>query len=163
MSNFFSALPTGRKLLSTAAVNRKPFQRLNARRGITILENAIAAAILALVIVGILTITSHSFIVMQQTRDFSRANQILQQKMEDIRLLRFSDIQFLPATFTDPSDSQKKYAGSITTDVYRRDLFNTPVSIKVTLTVTWTGRDGKAKSQSLTSVFSNTGLNDYIF
>jgi Tfp pilus assembly protein PilV len=133
------------------------------RGGFAILENAVAASILALVVVGILTITSHSFIVMQQTRDFSRANQILQQKMEDIRLLRFSDIQSLPATFTDPSDSQNKFAGAIAKETYRTSLSGAPVSIKVTLSVTWTGRDGKPRTQTMTSVFSSTGLNDYIF
>lgn len=146
--------------------NRRPPFRLlapNTRGGFAILENSIAAAILALVVVGILTITSHSFIVMQQTRDFSRANQILQQKMEDIRLLRFSDIQSLPTTFTDPSDTQNKYAGTIAKETYRTSLSGTPVSIKVTLSVTWTGREGKQRTQTMTSVFSSTGLNDYIF
>jgi|GEM_PF-1390491 len=133
------------------------------RRAFAILENAIAAAILALVVVGILTITSHSFVMMQQTRDFSRANQILQQKMEDIRLLRFSDIQSLPSTFTDPNDTQNKFAGTITKTTYRTSLSGTAVSIKVTLSVTWMGRDGKQRNQTMTSVFSSTGLNDYIF
>jgi Tfp pilus assembly protein PilV len=144
---------------------RQPFCALPPKSsgGFAILENAIAAAILALVVVGILTITSHSFIVMQQTRDFSRANQILQQKMEDIRLLRFSDIQSLPATFSDPNDSQNKYAGTIAKETYRTDQRGVPVSIKVTLSVTWTGRDGRQRKQTMTSVFSRTGLNDYIF
>jgi Tfp pilus assembly protein PilV len=144
-------------------VNRTRSHEQTVRAGFTILENAVAAAILTVVVVGILAITSHSFIVMQETRDFSRANQILQQKMEDIRLLRFSDIQSLPGTFTDPSDTQNKFAGTITKTTYRTSLSGAAVSIKVTLSVAWTGRDGKRRTQSMTSVFSSTGLNDYIF
>ncbi len=97
------------------------------RRAFAILENAIAAAILALVVVGILTITSHSFVMMQQTRDFSRANQILQQKMEDIRLLRFSDIQSLPSTFTDrttpKTNSREPLPRQLTAPVFRERRF----------------------------------------
>jgi Tfp pilus assembly protein PilV len=142
-------------------------QRGANRRGktgaFTIIEVAIASAILALAVIGTLTMASQSFIVTQNVREFSRANQILQQKMEDIRLLSFSNVQALSSSFTDPNDSTGKYAGSIYVENYRSNPSGSVVSVKVTLKVTWTARGGKQRSASLVSVFTSSGLNDYIF
>lgn len=142
---------------------RRLRRRVNRARGFTIIEVAIASAILALAIIGTLTMASQSFIVTQNVREFSRANQILQQKMEDIRLLSFSNVQGLSSSFTDPHDTTGKYAGSIYVENYRTNPSGSVVSVKVTLKVTWTARGGKQREASLVSVFTSSGLNDYIF
>ncbi len=129
----------------------------------TIVEAAIASSILIVAIVGTLTMASQSFIVTQNVREFSRANQILQQKMEDIRLLSFSNVQALPSTFSDPNDTAGKYTGAIAVETYRTNPSGAVSAVKVTLRVTWTGRGGKSRNASLVSVFTDSGLNDYIY
>ena len=133
------------------------------RTGFTIIEVAIASTILILSIIGTLVIASHSMLVLQSVREFSRANQILQQKMEDIRLLRFTDIQSLPSTFTDPNDTKNMYAGTITKQTYETDTGGNVVALKVTLTLTWKGRNSLVRTQDLSTVFTSGGLNQYIF
>jgi Tfp pilus assembly protein PilV len=133
------------------------------RTGFTILEVAIASTILVVSIIGVLLIASQSVLTLQTTREFSRANQILQQKMEDIRLLAFSDIQSLPSTFYDPSDTKHIYPGTITKQTYRTDGSGSVAALEVTLSVTWKGRNGVARGQTLSTVFANGGLNEYIF
>jgi Tfp pilus assembly protein PilV len=131
--------------------------------GFTIIEVAIAGAILMLAIIGTLTMASQSFVVTQNVREFSRANQILQQKMEDIRLLSFTNVQSLSSTFSDPNDVSGFYAGTIAVENYRTAPDGSVASLKVTIKVSWTGRGGKQRSASLVSVFTKSGLNDYIY
>ena len=132
-------------------------------QGLTLVEVMVGMGILALAIIGTLTTASHSLVQLQTMREFSRANQILQQKMEDIRLLNFTSIQALPGTFTDPNDTHGMYAGTITQQVYLTDNNGATQSIKLTVQVTWTGRNGRARTLTLCSVFTNYGLNTYVF
>lgn len=131
--------------------------------GFTLTEVAIGSLILLVSIIGVLTLASQSFLQLQTIRQFSRANQILQQKMEDIRLLSFSSIQALPSTFSDPNDTQHFYTGTINQQTYLTDSYGYAEAIKVTLKVTWTSRNGKARTQTLSTVFTNYGLNSYVF
>jgi Tfp pilus assembly protein PilV len=149
-------------ILNTPLLLQRATRRRNTR-AFTLIEVAIASAVLMLAIIGTLTMASQSFVVTQNVREFSRANQILQQKMEDIRLLSFSNVQALPSTFTDPNDTAGKYAGTIAVENYRSSPGGNVVSVKVTLQLTWTGRGGKTRTASLVSVFTSSGLNDYIF
>jgi Tfp pilus assembly protein PilV len=137
--------------------------RRRSNGGFTLIEVAVAGSILVLAIIGTLTMASQSFIVTQNVREFSRANQILQQKMEDIRLLSFSNVQALPSTFSDPNDTAGFYTGTIAVDNYRNAPDGSVAAVKVTLKVGWTGRGGKSRSATLVSVFARSGLNDYIY
>jgi hypothetical protein len=104
-------------------------------------------------------------VLLHTTRDTSRANQILQQKMEDLRLMPFSEIRDLPATF-DTLDPKNQFTGQIAKQSQYPSVaapLSDAVAIKITLTVTWTGRDGKVRKQDLSSVFTSTGLNQFIF
>jgi Tfp pilus assembly protein PilV len=138
-------------------------QRRSLAKAFTLVEVAVGGTVLVLAIIGTLTMASQSYLLTQHIREFSRANQVLQQKMEDVRLLTFSEVQALPATFKDPSDTKNFYAGTITKETYRTDATGAVVSLKVTLKVTWKGRASQSRSQTLVSVFTRNGLNDYVF
>jgi prepilin-type N-terminal cleavage/methylation domain-containing protein len=159
----FTQLPTHSAFSAMHNSRHRPMKPTSKRAGFTIIEVAIASAILAVSIIGALVIASQSMLMLQTTREFSRANQILQQRMEDIRLLRFTAIQALPSTFTDPNDPKHIYAGTITKQTYRTDGSGKVASLKVTLSVTWKGRNGIARGQTLSTVFADGGLNEYIF
>jgi len=135
----------------------------NRAGGFTVVEVVVATTILVLVIVVVLTLNSQGFVMLQSMRESARANQILHQKMEELRLLPFSEIQALSETFSDAGDTQGRYKGFVRKQIYRTNLAGTTVSLKVTLTLTWAGRNGTTRSHSLTTVFSSTGLNESIF
>jgi type II secretory pathway pseudopilin PulG len=130
--------------------------------GFTLLEATVAMLILGFVLTSVLAIASHCTNYLNDIRRTARSSQVLQQKMEDIRLLSWSQLQALPTTFTDPNDTEGIYSGTIVKSAYDTYAGTTTV-MKVTLLVTWRGRNGKILTNSLTTLISNGGLNKYIF
>jgi type II secretory pathway pseudopilin PulG len=130
--------------------------------GFTIVEAMIAATILGLALGSVMAVSSQCMRYLTDIRRTARSSQVLQQKMEDIRLLSWSQLAALPSSFTDPNDTNHVYAGTITQSAY--DSYNgTTTVMKVTLTVTWTNQVYKILTNSLSTLVSNGGLNKYIF
>ncbi|NQU11050.1 type II secretion system protein [bacterium] len=130
--------------------------------GFTILEAMIAAMILGIVLSSVLAVSSQCFHYLSDIRLTARSSQVLQQKVEDIRLLSWSQLQNLPTTFADPSDTAGVYSGSVSQVAY--DAYGAQVTAsRVTLMVTWKNRHGRASTNTLTTVIANGGLNKYIF
>jgi Tfp pilus assembly protein PilV len=148
-------------------ISRKPlFNGQSKRRkslAFSIIEVMTASTILALSITGTLSLSVHSLVIMDNVRDFSRANQILQEKMEDIRMLAYSKVQTLPSSFYDPNDPDHRFSGTITKQSYHTDWLGNEKATLVTLKVSWEDKYGKIRTQSLSTVFSSGGLNVYIF
>jgi type II secretory pathway pseudopilin PulG len=137
-------------------------KRFNSRHGFTIIEAMIATMVLGLVLGSVLAVTSQSARYLADLRRTARSSQVLQQKVEDIRLLSWSDVQALPSTFSDPSDASGQYAGYVTKSAY--DTYNGQTSVtKLTLYVVWTNSSSHVMTNSLTTLISNGGLNKYIF
>lgn len=132
------------------------------RHGFTLLEAMIATLILGFVLSSVLAVVSRCARYLTDIRRTARSSQVLQQKMEDVRLLSWSNVQSLPATFTDPNDTAGTYSGSVAQSAYDSYSGTTTVT-KVTLTVTWKSQSGKVLTNSLTSLVTNGGLNKYIF
>src|SRR5262245_21865801 len=131
---------------------------LRNQAGITFIETVIASAILALVLISVLSLASESFRYLADIRDRARSSQVLQQPMDNIRLKSWTAMQSLPTTFSDPSDTNGTYAGSISVSDY--DSYSSTTTVKrVTLTVTWTNRVGKVSTNTLTTLIANGGLN----
>lgn len=137
-------------------------KRYNSSHGFTIIEAMIATMVLGLVLGSVLAVTSQSARYLGDLRRTARSSQVLQQKVEDIRLLSWSDVQALPATFTDPSDADGLYSGHITKSAY--DTYNGQTTVtRLTLYVVWTNSNSHVMTNSLTTLVSNGGLNKYIF
>lgn len=62
-------------------------------KGMTILETSIALAVVAIAIVGILSVLYHASRFSMLARNRVKANQIAQAKMEDIKNMDYTDIQ----------------------------------------------------------------------
>jgi len=136
--------------------------QLQRETGATFIEAIIAAGILAIVLCSVLAVVSQSFRYMADIRLTARSSQILQQKMEDIRLLTWTSIQALPSSFTDPSDTNGAFTGTINVSDY--DSYSGTTTVKrITLTVSWMNRVSKLSSNSLSTLIANGGLNKYIF
>ena len=122
----------------------------------------IATVILGLVLSSVIAVASQCLRYLTDIRRTARSSQVLQQKMEDIRLLSWSQLQAYTNKFTDPNDPGLTYAGTINTNAY--DWYGTTATLmRVTLTVTWTNQAHRVLTNSLTSLVSNGGLNKYIF
>jgi prepilin-type N-terminal cleavage/methylation domain-containing protein len=135
---------------------------LKSKNGFTLMEVMIATAILGVVLASVIALGAQSFRYVSDIRRAARASQVLQQKLEDIRLLSWSQMQALPSTFTDPNDAAGIYSGSISQSPY--DSYGGATTLMtVTLTVTWTNQTGALLSKSLSTLVSNNGLNKYIF
>ena len=126
--------------------------------GFTLMEAMISSIILALAVTTALTILSHATKYVNDMRLRARSAQIVQQKVEDLRLLSWSNLTSSPSTFTDASDTNKLYAGKLVMSTYQS--YGTTQTIKqVTVQVTWTNTHRMVMTNSLTTLISNGGLN----
>lgn len=133
------------------------------RSGFTILEAMIASIILGLALASVVAVASQCLRYLTDIRRTARASQVLQQKMEDIRLLSWSQLTSLTNIFTDPNDTNHIYAGKIV-QTAADSYSGTTTVMKVTLNVTWTNQTAhKVVTNSLSTLISNGGLNKYIF
>ena len=111
---------------------------------------------------GKMSLVSQYFRYLGDMRLSARSSQVLQQQMEDIRMMSWTELQSLSGTFTDPNDTSGTYAGTIAQSVY--DTYDgTETVTKVTLNVTWNSQSGRAMTNSLSSLVSNGGLNTYFY
>lgn len=137
-------------------------KQLHNNRGFTILESMIASVVLILAVVSVLAVSAQSFRYLTGIRRTARSSQVLQQKLEDLRLYNWTQMQSLPGTFSDPNDTSNIYKGTIATSAF--DTYNgTTTVMRVTLTVTYTNQTHSVVSNSLTTLIGNGGLNKYIF
>jgi Tfp pilus assembly protein PilE len=87
------------------ASNRRRAAKTDVATGFTILEVVIGVAAVGLLFVTFYTGFTQGFAVIQTARENLRATQILEEKMETIRLYRWeqvTDDEFIPDTFTAP-------------------------------------------------------------
>jgi prepilin-type N-terminal cleavage/methylation domain-containing protein len=136
-------------------------KRIHADAGFTLLEAMIATMIIGIVLASVLAVASHGARYLAEMRRTARSTQILQQRVEDIRLMSWSQLQSVPGTFFDPNDPAQMYAGYITQAAF--DTYNGTTTVsKVTFTVVWTNATGRVLTNRLTTLISNGGLNKYI-
>ncbi len=136
--------------------------RRNLRKtgGFALLEVLLASVILAVALTSVLAVTSHATRYVADFRRAARASQILQQRMEDIRLLSWSQLAVYPTNFVDTAIGV--YTGQVTQTTV--DSFNGATTVKcVTLTLTWRSQTGRPVTNTLTSLVGNGGINTYIF
>ena len=135
----------------------------------TTIEALIASAILGLLAASLYGGITFGFAVIQSTREKLRAGQVLQEKLETIRLYKWSQINnqsFLPRTFTaslNPTGDVPFYQGTFTivpaplaTEAYKNDMLQVDVSVK------WNSL-GISKTLSLQTFVSRHGIQNYSF
>ncbi|HUK83556.1 MAG TPA: type II secretion system protein [Verrucomicrobiae bacterium] len=92
------------------------------RSGFTLLEAMVATIILGLALTSVVGVASQCLRYLTDIRRTARSSQVLQQEMENIRLLSWSQLSALPNTFIDPDDTNQIYSGTITQSAY--DSYN---------------------------------------
>jgi hypothetical protein len=150
--------------------------RTNSRRNeaFSLVEIAVCVGIMSVVFVSLYGGIASGFGLVNLARENLRANQIIIEKMETIRLYNWDQINsngFIPATFTAPFfpaagtndyDSGITYYGQLT-------ITNAPVSSEydenmrmVMVSLTWTNGN-VPRTRELQTLVSRYGLQNYIY
>jgi prepilin-type N-terminal cleavage/methylation domain-containing protein len=161
------------------------------RGAFTLIEVIVCVAIISIAVVSLYAGIASGFGVLSVSRENLRANQVLVEKLETIRLYTWDQINsngFIPPTFTAPffpmvvtnlvgtnSDGSPRYArftngtSSGVTYYGTVQITNAPVSPEyankmrlVTVSLVWT--NGKvARNRQMQTLISANGLQEYIF
>ena len=134
--------------------------------GFTIIEVALASAIMALGISTSITVMQRGFTQMDTARNITTAGQIMVSQMEQIRMLDWSVVSAYPAG---PTTLTLDTVFSASSSVGSRFALQRSVAtistnvIQITLSVTWTGYDGRALTRSMTTYYARYGIHDFIY
>lgn len=141
--------------------------------GFSMVELMVGTVILAVMFVSLYAGFSSGFAVIQLARENLRATQILQEKMETIRLYTWDQINqagFMPLTFTEPfyatpgsqTSSGLTYTGKVViaaapvTESYSNDLKH------VTISIQW--KSAKVlRTREMSTFVTRNGLQNYIY
>jgi Tfp pilus assembly protein PilV len=135
-------------------------------QGFTIVEVAIAAAILALVIATTITTMQRSYLSLDSARNTTLASQILQTELEKMRVKSWSTVSAFPAgptamtvdtSFTSQANIGTRFSLSRTVSTLKTGM------LIITLTVSWKSYDGRPLSLQLMTYYGKDGLYDYFF
>lgn len=152
-------------------MQRQPI-RTRAARAFTLVEAAISATVMAMVIAGAIGVIQSGFRAMDNARNTTLAAQIIQSEMERIRLLNWSEVSALGASSSVNLDDIFPSDDSITASLRSRftaarsctTVSGTDDEMKsITITVTWTGIDKISHSRSTTTYYCKNGLYDYYY
>jgi Tfp pilus assembly protein PilV len=142
------------------------YSRLRSQRGITIIEVAMAALIMGLVLATAITTLQRAFISLQNARDLNIASQMLQSEMEKMRLADWTTVNGFAVNSTDvtldTAFTSNAFVGN------RFTLSRTVADPKtdtriITLQVVWQGADNRQLSRRLSMRYSRNGLYDYFY
>lgn len=138
--------------------------RFNAPAGFTLVEAMVASVIMLFAMASVLALTSLGFRYLHDLRRWGRSSQVLQQKMEDIRIITvWTNIWALNnTTFTDNNPTGFVYRGRIDITSYDPP-YPTSIAARVTIMVTWTNTLRHPMTNRISSLVAQYGLNKYIF
>ncbi len=137
----------------------------------TLMEVMMAVIVVSVVFFTVYAGFTFGFVVVQVNRENVRATQILQEKMEMVRLYSWDQAtnHWIPTSFTeyfDPTGGATNggltFTGAVTvanapiTESYASDIR------MVTVQVNWTS-GGAARNRSMTTYISHYGLQNYIY
>jgi hypothetical protein len=130
----------------------------------------VSVGVVGVVFASVLTGFSLAFSVLQTARENLRATQILQEKMETIRLYSWDQINtpgFVPGTFTASSNPTNQttgviYTGTVViTNAPLTEVYNTNL-LEVIAHVTWTSGNVQ-RTRKMTTFVSRYGLQNYVY
>jgi len=163
----------GREIAHSSAmrgIRPNLIQSQTVRSGFTLVELMVSISIIAISFVSVYMGISSAFGVVQSTRDDLRATQILNEKMETMRLYTWTQIMdpgVIPASFTNwyyeaaQVNEGTRYVGSVS---FTAPGFSNSFSAgmrKVTVAVRWVNGT-RTNVRETVSLVSSNGLQSYI-
>jgi hypothetical protein len=149
----------------------QPGNQKRATSAFTLMEVMMAALVVGVVFFTVYAGFTFGFAVVEVNRENVRATQILQEKMEMVRLYSWDQVtnSWIPASFTDYFDPTggatnggMTYTGVVTvasapiTESYASDIR------MITVQLNWTS-GGATRNRSMTTFVSHYGLQNYIY
>jgi hypothetical protein len=142
----------------------------------SLVEIAVCVGIMSVIFVSLYGGIASGFGLVNLARENLRANQIIIEKMETIRLYNWDQINsngFIPPTFTaqffPPASTSTNSAGAGLTYYGILTLTNAPVSaayatnmLMVTVSLTWTNGN-LPRTRELQTLVSKNGMQNYIY
>jgi prepilin-type N-terminal cleavage/methylation domain-containing protein len=150
------------------------FRRQPRQAGLTLVEVMVAVAVMSIMIVSLYAGFTFAFSQIKSTQENVRATQILEERMEVVRLLNWDQVVnlpgYIPATFTAPfyADNPTNDTGSLTytgvvtvaaaplAESYSNDLR------MITIELTWPSGNLVRRRQMIT-FSSQYGVQKYIY
>jgi prepilin-type N-terminal cleavage/methylation domain-containing protein len=149
------------------------------RNAFTLVEVMLAVVVASIIFAAVGFGLTTGFGLVQISREELRANQICLSRMEGIRLCRWDtqlfDTNFVPRTFTDhfypvginsETNAYVVYQGTVTLDT-NFTLTPNPSYVsnlcKMTVQVTWTAKNNLVQTQTMTTLISKNGIQNYVF
>lgn len=142
-------------------------------RGYTLAETMVATCLLGTVVVFLYAAFSSGFAFVELARENLRATQIMMQKMETVRLYKWSQVTdpaYIKAEFKewyDPSGVSAGNGGTLYTGSY--SLTNAPVTgtyqnnmRTVTVTLSWTNSAKVVRTRQMQTLVARYGLQNYV-
>lgn len=143
---------------SIALCDRKTGYCNRQSAGFTLMEAMIAGVIMAFVLVSTIAVISRSNRYLMDLRTHARSSQVLQQRIEELRTMNWSQITNLPTTFTSSADPAGTFTKTL--DIANYQLQDTTTTVvRATAVVTWTNRQGLVVTNALATLISKGGLN----
>jgi prepilin-type N-terminal cleavage/methylation domain-containing protein len=140
----------------------RPAPRIAPRpaRGFTILEVMVSAAVLALGIVSVVTVSQRGLQALDSARHLSAASQLMQSELERLRLMSWAQLQALQ----DSGATTVPLEGALGRFTCEREIRDLKTGMKeITLVAHWKGYDGRPHTARLITRYGKTGLNDYFY
>ena len=145
---------------------------LLSQRGHSLVEVMVALSVLGFMVVSLYAGFSSGFAVLRVARENLRATQILEERMEVLRLIKWDDVApwFIPATFTAPFYATEPtnstvgafgYAGTVTITSPPAETYNDHLRM-IQIGLTWTSGN-VTRSRQMTTYVSRYGLQNYLY
>jgi len=145
---------------------------LGGQSGHTLVEVMVALSVLGFMVVSLYAGFSSGFAVLRVARENMRATQILQERMEVLRLIKWDDVNFgfIPTTFTAPFYATEPtnttvgsfgYTGTVIITNPPAETYSDHLRM-IKIDLTWTSGN-VTRSREMTTYVSKYGLQQYVY
>lgn len=131
----------------------------NESHAFTLIDVVVAMGVLGIVLTSLFASFSFGFNVIKLSREELQATQILQEKLEEVRLYNWTNATQVNGTFTNQF-GQMFFFGSISNSIPDTDAAYSNELRKITVTVNWTNNNTRY-SRSTSTYVSHYGLFNY--
>jgi Tfp pilus assembly protein PilV len=135
--------------------------------GFTILEVALAAAVMAMGISTSIVVMQRGFAMLDTARNITTSGQLLASQMEQLRMLDYTTVSGYiggPTSLSlDSAFTSSSSVGSRFTLTRTVSTTSTTDMLEVTYSISWRNYDGRTMTRSMTTYYAKYGIHDYYY